>query len=140
MSRKLKIIFTVSVFCNIILLGAIAGFMIKNDFAPGSHFVEMKQLSPQARRMVRTSFGQSRQNITGLFNQARGLREKVIADLDAPVFDSGVFLKDSQNMRSVQDQIMAERARVAASVAAQLSQQDRRSMADWLASIHPPAK
>lgn len=133
MSKRFKIILTVSVLLNIVLAGITAGMMMQCGQPSWQPKEEMARLSPEAKSLMGESFAQNRRAMDKVFDDAKKARRDVVRILTAESFDKGAYEKASETLRDKQVQIMAKRAGAAGDLAAKMKAEDRKIMAEWLA-------
>ncbi len=139
MNKNMKIVFTASVLLNLLLAGIMAGYAVKcRSPDPWSAAPAMAKLSPQGKTLLKDSFDASRATMEQTFRDAKQLREKLNAILQADTFDADAYAAASAALREHQVKIMEQRAKTAGGLAAKLSPEDRRLMADWLSGPGRP--
>lgn len=89
MTRTIKILFTLSVLLNVLLLGAAGGYAIKRMQAqsqkPWDHI--KNDLSPESQKMVTEGFQKIRTDMEPLMNEVRKTREEMKSILMEDRFD-----------------------------------------------------
>lgn len=133
MNRKLKLFFTLSVLLNILMIGTMAGFLMKCNYRPGPDFRDMAKLSAEGKALMDATFTKSHDEMGDVFNDARAARADVIDILTADTFDKPAFDKASAKLRKIQTRIMQRRVDTAAELSEKLKPEDRKLLAEWLA-------
>lgn len=133
MSKRFKMILTVSVLLNIVLAGVVAGLAMKCGQPSWQPKEEMARLSPDAKSLMGESFAQNRRMMDKVFKDAKQARRDVVRILTAETFDKAAYEKASETLREKQIQIMTKRAGAAGELAAKMKAEDRKIMAEWLA-------
>lgn len=134
MSRKIKIIFTLSVLLNIIFLGVIGGGMLRiyNHFGQGEFRKEIESLPEDVQKRIDMAFRSSRQEMRNLFKEARDAKEAVRNSLNAESFDPQAYQEASEALNQVRYRMMQTQARKTGSIASELSAEERRRFAGYL--------
>lgn len=125
MTRRMKIIFTVSVLLNIVFTGVAAGMMYR--FArelpiPG-------QMSPEARHFVARTFQQGREEVKPLISEVKERRKAVEAVLTAREFDRKAYDKAVDRMLDSRDEVSRKRAEIMGRALVDLPYEDRQKFA-----------
>ncbi len=133
MNRRFKIILTISVLLNLVFAGVAAGLAMQCAGPSWQPKEEMAKLSPEAKSLMGESFAQNRRAMDKVFKDAKKARHDVVNILTAETFDKDAYQKASDALRERQVQIMTKRAAAAGDLAAKMTPEDRKVMADWLA-------
>lgn len=97
MSRRIKVIFTLSVLLNILMAGAIGGHFFKRAQWM-AHFEE--GLSPAAVATARGVFAEGRKDIWPMIKDMRDTKQELMAAIKGPEFDEGAFDKAAEKVRA----------------------------------------
>lgn len=129
MSKRAKIIFTVSFLLNILLAGAVSGMII--DQSRHEPWEEVKEsLKPETQNLLARSFQQSSRNMSKTIGEMRQARQKMKEIFSANEFDETAYDKAVDQMVAAQQKLMAERLRVSKEVAKKLPQEEREKIAE----------
>jgi len=127
MSKRIKIIFTLSLLLNVVLLGVGAGVFYRfchNDIAiPGD-------LSPEARSFIARTFQEGREKVKPLISEVKARRSKVEDVLTADTFDSKAYNKTVSDMLDTRDKISRQRADIMGKALVDLPVADRKRFAN----------
>lgn len=135
MNRKLKIILTVSIILNLLLLGILGGFAYKaSRYMPRLDPDLRAQMSPEGRHLMARTFAESRREMGDTFRAAGNARTELQQILEAETFDPDAYQAASAELQRLQIRIMEERARRAGELAAELSAEDRKVTSRLLTS------
>lgn len=128
-TKAMKTIFTVSVVLNVLLLGAAGGLAYKhwNDKPYRAIYAEM---SPEARNIVARTMQNAFRDGREDMKQARAIKKDIRAILAAPEFDAEAFDAQAEKLHGIMSNMGHKRIAVTKDLAAQLSQQDRKVLAE----------
>jgi uncharacterized membrane protein len=132
MNCMMKIIFTLSVLANILLLGGIGG-MYFHPKGPVPWEEATENLSPQGQQQVSAAFKDTWKEMVPLFKKAGEARRDLTGVMAAAQFDEPAFDRAAKNLHTVQDQINDKKLAAAKTLVAQLSPEDRKKFAEHLA-------
>lgn len=126
MSKRMKVIFTLSLIANILMIAVGAGLFYRftKDQVPIAG-----DMSPEARHFVARTFQEGREKVKPLFEQVKQQRPKVEAIILADEFDRAAYDREVDKMLDIRDQISRERASVMGEALADLPQADREKFA-----------
>ena len=129
MSRKLKIIFTLSVLLNVLLLGVVAGSCYKRNYAPHDgppHARESgdAKLSPRVAMAMKESRKQERD----LFDQMKDARKDIMNVLEAPEFDEAAFIAASEKISKAQQALVDVRTKTTLDLAKNSTFEERKEL------------
>ncbi len=131
MSKTIKTLFTLSVLFNVMLLGAGAGYAFKKwHHAPGPWQEAKKDLSPQSQELMARNFQKMHEDMRPLFDDMKKSREELRHVMMQSDFNSQQFDAAMQRMRALRQQIGEKMGASAKEIAAQLSPEERKKMAD----------
>jgi uncharacterized membrane protein len=131
-NKGLKALFTLSILLNVLLLG-IGGGMAYQHFShePAEHIY--REMSPEARhivaRTVQNAFREGRETM----GEARECKKNLRAIIAAENFDEDKFVAEAQRMQSIKAEMGKKRIEVTLELAKQLSQEDRKVLAERFA-------
>ena len=132
MSKTTKILFTLSIIANVLLLGAAGGMAFKDYKANAAWREANSQMSPEGREMMRTSFDRMHTEMAPMFNDMRDSRQKIRIILSKEQFDAVEFELAAQKYRDIRRQMGERMSEVTKQLAASLPAHDRQTMADHL--------
>lgn len=124
MNRRTKIIFTISLLLNIVLIGAGAGMAYKmhQDPFPGD-------MSPQARAFMGKIFEQGRAEVKPLIDETKAKRKIVESILTAETFDRDAYTKAAGDMLDSRDRISRKKAEIMGRALVDVPAADRKEFA-----------
>lgn len=134
MSKKFKIILTVSVLLNLVLIGVASGHVYKHWSSHPWHQVK-KDLSPEARNIAGRTFQSAFREIRPLGDKARKARAEIVKILSAQEFDEAAFDKATAKMLSIRGDMKALKIQAMKDAAMKLSVEDRRKLANRMAKM-----
>lgn len=128
--KAMKTIFTVSVILNVLLLGAAGGVAYKYWSRDKSYHAIHAEMSPEARNIVartmQTAFRDGREDM----KRARSIKKDIRIILAAPEFDADAFDAKAEALHSIMSKMGHKRIDITKELAAQLSQEDRKALAE----------
>jgi len=133
MSRKMKVIFTISVLLNVLFLGATMGIGY-HRWHDNPWQETKKDLSPQGRNVVASQFQAIRNDVRGLFVEGRQAHRALAKTLTADEFDSETFEKEAKALMDVQEKIMRHKIDTVKNLSEKLPEADRKKLARKLAN------
>ena len=134
MSRKIKIIFTLSILLNIVLIGVIGGGMLRmyKHFGQGDFHKEIQSLPEDVQEKIDMAYKTSRQEMRNLFMEARQAKQSVRDSLNAESFDPQAYKDASEALNQVRYRMLQVQARKTGSIASELNAEERRRFAGYL--------
>lgn len=130
MTRTVKILFTISVLLNVLLLGASAGLALKMSHKPWHKMPD--NLSPETQNLMERSFQESRNEMQPTIEDMKEARADLARVFSAPSFDEAQFDRAVDQMMTAQRQLMQKRFEATKEMAQQLSQEEREKLAEVL--------
>lgn len=130
MSKPIKIIFTLSLLLNLILVGVSAGCLWKRH----DHKMPFNEASEQTRTQFRAAFEERRADMRADIETVRASRatlEKIIA---AEPFDRGAYNLEVQNVLNIRDRMGQRRADILGDVLEKLTAEDRVEIAQKISA------
>lgn len=129
-TKAVKVIFTVSVILNVLLLGAAGGLAYKhwND-KPPYHAIHA-EMSPEARNIVARTMQNAFRDSRADMKEARAIKKDIRAIMVAPEFDAEAFDAKAEKLHSIMSAMGHKRIDITKDLAAQLSQDDRKVLAE----------
>lgn len=126
MSKKLRLIFTLSLIANVLFVAVGAGLFWRfcKDDVPIAG-----DMSPEARHFVARTFQEGRERVKPLYENIRAQRPKVEEIITAEKFDKKAYDKEVDKMLDIRDKISRERADVMGQALSDLPQDDREKFA-----------
>ncbi|HOO82331.1 MAG TPA: periplasmic heavy metal sensor [Alphaproteobacteria bacterium] len=134
MDKKIKIVLVGSVVLNLLLGGMVGGHVYKRWSAHPWHEVK-EQLSPESRNLVGRTFQSAFREIKPLGDKARKARVDLVKILSADDFDEEAYDKAAAKMLEIGGEMKAHKVETIKTLAAQLSVEERRKMADRMAQM-----
>lgn len=129
MTRKMKMLFTLSVIVNVLLLGT-AGGMAYKHWSQEPYSEVYADMSPEARNIVartmQTAFRDGREEM----KKAREVKKEIRAILSAETFDAEAFDAQAEKLHTIMSGMGHKRIDVTKELAEQLSQADRKVLAE----------
>ncbi len=131
MTKNLKIIFTVSLLLNIILIGILGGFVYKrihHDWFYGGR----TEFDPETRHMAAKVMRKVRGDVRGEVLKIRVTRSKLMEILEAKRFDESAFDATAEELRKSHDKIVTKKIQATKELAAELPDEERQKLAGRL--------
>ncbi len=128
MRRRVKIIFTISVLLNVVLIAMALGtyFRFHRDMPPMPDM-----LSAQSRQVLSDTFKQGREEIGPLFGNMKAERAKVETILTADDFDAQAYDAAVSQMLDAREAITRKKAEIMGRAMAQLPAQERQKFTGY---------
>ncbi|MFA5592666.1 MAG: hypothetical protein WC989_05075 [Micavibrio sp.] len=125
MSRRMKIIFTVSLLLNIVFAAAGAGlfFNFTRELPIPPH------ISPEARHFIARTYQEGREEIRPLIESVKTQRAAVEKIVTAEEFDAEAYRDAARKMLDTRAQISSKRAEIMGRALEDLPAEDRREFA-----------
>jgi len=134
MKKCFKILLSVSLLANVLLLGFVGGHIYKR----WAHhpWQSMKQeLSPETRNVVGRAFQSTFKDMKPLGDEARKARAEMLKILSAPEFDEAAFDAAAAELAKTQDEMTALKIQATKDVAKLMSAEERVKMADRMVKM-----
>lgn len=130
MSKKMKIIFTLSVLLNVLLVGWAAGEAIHkfNKHNPAEKIA--RDMSPEGRHIVAKTMQNAFREGRGKMRDMRKTKDEIKKILTAEEFDPEAFEVAAEKMHKMFSEMGQKRTAVTKELAGQLSQADREKLAE----------
>jgi uncharacterized membrane protein len=128
-SKKLKTLFTLSVALNVLLLGAAAGFAIKEWREEPWHMAKAN-MSPQSREMLSQRYQQMHRDMAPLLAEMRKSRDSMRAVMMQDPFDTAKFDQAIARLRSLRQQMGDRMSATTKEIVMNMPSEERRKMAD----------
>ncbi len=130
MSKKMKLLFTLSVLANLLLAGLMIGHSAKRWRGPPPALPSAENLSAESAALIRKAFEEERPNLQPLIDEMRGVKSDLMHAVSAETFDAKAFDTAARKMKATLGKMTAQRLDMFKSVSAQLPQEDRVKFAD----------
>ena len=136
MSKKIKIILTVSVVLNVLLIGVLVGMSAdeykdhRNKRAEFRSAVD--KLPPEKSKLVKKTMRGLHKETRKTRNELKKTRKKINKIISAPEFDESAYDVEIENLKRLQSEIMTKFGQVTKELAAQLGQEERKVIAELL--------
>lgn len=126
MNRRIKLVFTISLLLNIVLISVGAGmaYKMRRDL-PFPH-----EMSPEAQNFMARTFQQGREEVKPLIDDTRAKRQIVESILIAPDFDRAAYNKAADAMLDARDRISRKKADIMGRALVDLPAPDRQKFAN----------
>lgn len=132
MRRSTKIILSVSLIANLLLVGVIGGAAYKKWSARPWHEVK-KQLEPESRNVVARTFQDKFREIRPIGKEARKVRGELIKVMTAEEFDPEAFDEAAAELTSLRDRMAEIKLQATKDILSQLPKEEREKMAHRMA-------
>ena len=122
MNKRMKLIFTISLLLNIVLVGVGTGMFFRycQDIPiPGT-------MSPDARNFVARTYQNGREEVKPLITEVKARRQTVESILTSDQFDRKAYDKAVDDLLDTQGKIMRHRADTMGKALTELSDEDRK--------------
>lgn len=136
MSKRMKLIFTVSVLLNIVFVGVGAGMLYRycQDIPiPGT-------MSPDARNFVARTYQNGREEVRPLIQEVKARRQKVETILQSDNFDRKSYDSAVDDLLETQGKIARHRADTMGKALDELSPEDRKKFSKEIISGLTPGR
>lgn len=131
MSRGLKIIFTLSVLLNILLIGAGLGWHHKRSHHwPGKDV--RSEISEESRAVMKQNFKNAKAQYKPIFEEMREDKKAVQAVLEADEFDEAAYDSAVDELLSTRDKLSRTMSGQAKNFLRDLPPEDRKAMAEHM--------
>ena len=134
MSKRVKIVFIVSLVINLLLLGIIGGHTFDRYKKHPWHQMK-EQLSPETRNLVGRTFQSAFREIKPIGDEARKVRAELVKILSADDFDEASFDQQAEKMLEIGGKMDAHKIETVKTLALQMDAADRRVMADKMTKM-----
>ncbi len=143
MTRTLKIIFTVSLVLNVLLIAAGAGFAFKAlRHMPGHGPMARENLSPETQHLMARTFRKNRKDMAECIRDAHEQREALMDVMAAENFDPQAYDRAIEGLLAGQNEMMRMHAQTIKKMAERLPAEERKKLGMHLIhfSQHPGEK
>ncbi|MCB1651774.1 MAG: periplasmic heavy metal sensor [Alphaproteobacteria bacterium] len=134
MNTGVKVLLTVSLLLNVLLLGLACGHVYKK-WHDHPWQKTRAELSPEARSLIGRTFQATFRDIRPLGDEARKARADMVKILSADEFDGTAFDEAAARLRAVGAQIKDKKIEATKQIASELSAEERRKMAERMTSM-----
>ncbi|MCB1783638.1 MAG: periplasmic heavy metal sensor [Alphaproteobacteria bacterium] len=130
LSKRVRVVFTLSVLLNVLLLGLAAGQGYKMMMDEPKPWDEVKEnLAPETRDLLKSTLRARIGEIKPVFQSMREQKKALEAVLMADTFDSDAFEAVAKNIRGLEEKIDDHKLETVRALASQLPAVERRKMA-----------
>ena len=141
MNKKIKILLISSLVVNVLLLGLVGGHIIKHKSKHGGfmrHAIEetAEKLPQKKAELLRATMGEADSANRELRKQMWEARQNVMDVLTAPEFDREIYRREVKHLHDLREQMMQRIVTATETVASQLTQEERKIMAENLRHEH----
>ncbi len=127
MSRRTKILFTLSILLNVLLLGAHAGMMVKRAYDnPWSH--AYSDLDPESQSIVAREFQVARKDMKQSRDDFRDARKAVTEILEVEILDKDAYEAALEKMQASQQKMMEKKMVMMREIMAKLPPEEREKL------------
>lgn len=141
MSKRVKIIFLISLVSNLLLLGVVGGHFMRRQF-DHPHFaspnLEELNVSPEALERASEVMREIRESHQDLRESVRTARKKALTLLTAENFDPDAYMTQVQAMHEIRSQMMLTFSKDIQAAAEQMTAEERRALAALFRYRRPP--
>lgn len=130
MSKKIRLLFTISVLLNVLLLGVSGGLVIKNSYHRPSWDKVKEGLSPETRNLMAREFQKAHRDMKPLGEEARKARKDVMNALSRKEFSESEFDTAMERLQKAQKNIMEKKIEATKALAAELPVGERKKLAE----------
>lgn len=136
MNKKIKIIFTLSLVINILLLGILGGqaYRMKSG-GHGSWGTLREKLTPETRVLMKQTFKDKKPEIFAIFKEVREKKNVLIKVFSAEVFNPRAYDAAARDLQQLGIKIANHKLETFKELGTQLPQEDRKVLAQKLVSI-----
>lgn len=127
--KAVKVIFTVSIILNVLLLGGAGGLAYKHWNDKPYHAMH-EEMSPESRNIVARTMQNAFRDSRADMKEARAIKKDIRALMVAPEFDAEAFDAKAEKLHGIMSAMGHKRIDITKELAAQLSQDDRRVLAE----------
>jgi uncharacterized membrane protein len=134
MNRCAKILFTVSVVLNVVLIGVIGGHFYMR-WQENSWQEVRAEIAPESRNLVARTLQKSFRDIRAVGDQARKTRAEILKILSAEKFDEKAYDAQAKKLMEQRVKITAIKVKSTKELAKKLSPEDRANMAQRMTDM-----
>lgn len=129
MSNNMRMIFTISIILNVLLIGWAAGMAYKHyTYNPMQKM--QAEMSPEARNIVARTMQKAFREGREEMKKARAVKKDIKAILSAPEFDAEAFDAKAKTLSEIMRGMGQRRIEVTKELASQLSAADRKVLSE----------
>jgi uncharacterized membrane protein len=133
MSKRMKILFTISMVLNIVLIGVVAGSAYSMHHHWDRKFErKFGHFSPEVKARIKDAFSDSRDEFHAFLTQAKEAREEMKDILNADPFDEAAYDAATEQLNQARLGMMQLKADKTKDIVKSLSVEERRQMAGHL--------
>lgn len=132
MTKRFKIILTISILLNLLFIGLAGGVTVKRSFYGPGEFGKpgwMKDLEPETRHLMARSFQQGKKEMKPHVTRLRQVKKDLARILKADEFDAEAYRAKSKEMGEIFAEMGQYRVEAMITVNEQLSQDERKKLA-----------
>lgn len=124
MSKRIKILFTISVMLNVLLIGAHVGMTLER-WQSSPWYRAYEDLKPETQNLVARSFQEAKKDMKANMEEFREARKDLTSILEAEVLDEDAYAAALERMEKAQDKMMLHKIEMMKGVMAQLPPEER---------------
>lgn len=132
MSRRLKVIFTLSLLLNVLLIGVVAGACYKRMDGP-PRFSESR--NPQFNHKMAQAMMEARKGQEALYKDMKDARKELVSVLSAPDFSEDAFKAASEKVEKAQEALSRARNEATLKMAKEMTPEERQQMAKHMQAM-----
>lgn len=130
MTKTVKIIFTMSLVLNVLLLGGGIGALVHHPERAGEWKKVKESLSPETRDLMKATFKKSKGEVFPLFKEVRKKKQEMKNVIMAEEFDPDVYDELATELKSIKGPLLDHKLEIIKGVLSQLPQDERVKLAD----------
>lgn len=135
MNKKMKIIFTLSLVINILLLGMLGGQVYRMKHGGHGSWGDLREkLTPETRALMKQTFKEKKPEIFAIFKEVREKKNALIEVFSAEVFDPVAYDAAARDLQQLGIKIANHKLETFKELGGQLPQEDRKVLAQKLVS------
>lgn len=127
----MKILFTVSVLLNVLLLGGHVGMLIKRSYDNPWHRA-YSDLKPETQNLVAREFQEARKNMPDTRNEFRAARKEITRILKQDTLDEQAYEAAIKRMQAAQQKMMDSKMEMMKNIMSQLPPDEREKLSHRL--------
>ena len=131
MSRRLRIIFTLSVLLNMLLIGVVAGACYKRMDGPP----RFSSSDPQFNHKMAKAMMEARNGQEALHKDMKDARKELVSVLSAPDFSEDAFKVASEKVEKAQEALSRARNEATLKMAKEMTPAERQQMAKHMLAM-----
>lgn len=127
MSKKIKVIFTLSFLFNIILIGVLVGGFYKTQ---RKHYFYPE--NPRIQKVMKSNMEKNKVDMTESFKQMRGYKDELKSIIIAHDFDRVAFEEKMNQILAIKNDMSTRKAQTLGKTLSELSQEERKELSAFV--------